>query len=217
MKLTNFLFRHARLIAAACCAISFFGVVVSAQGLAQAAAAQNTGTAAQNSKPIQIPPPQAAQSSPATSRNSLEAEFPNGEGKQAFLTTCSKCHSPERVIGRGQDANGWTNVVLQMIQNGAQGTTGQFAAIVDYLSHHFGPPPSTVNVNAATAMDFRNWLFFTKKQADAVVAYRKQHGDFKSIADLEKVPGIDPKMIEGDKAQLTFPPSSPARPAQKQN
>lgn len=219
--MTDSLYRHARLIAVVGCTILFAGTVVSHQARAQSDATQNSGTAAQKSSPssqssqssssaAQSTGAASAQGSTATSKASLEAQFPDGEGKQTFLTTCSKCHSPERVIGRGQDSNGWTNVVLQMIQNGAQGTNEQFGAIVYYLSKHFGPPPATVNVNTATAMDFRNWLYFTEKQADAIVDYRKQHGDFKSIADLEKVPGINPKMIQSDKSQLTFTPSSPA-------
>ena len=204
MKLIKVRFRHAHLIAVVGCALFLAGMVVPHQARAQAGATQNSQAASQGSSSSSS----AAQSSPGMVQESLEAEFPNGQGKQTFLTTCSKCHSPENVIGHGQDANGWTNVVLQMIQNGAQGTNEQFGAIVYYLSKHFGPPPATVNVNTATAMDFRNWLYFTKKEADAVVAYRKQHGDFKSIADLKKVPGIDPKMIEADKAQLTFSDSS---------
>lgn len=223
MKLTNSIWLHAGPIAVVGCAI-FLALGVAPHGVkAQAnGAAQNSGTAAQNaqspsqsspSSPPQSSQPPAAQGSPATSQSSLEAEFPNGQGKQTFLTTCSKCHSPDNVIGHGQDANGWTNTVLQMIQNGAQGTNEQFGAIVYYLSKHFGPPPPTVDINTATAMDLRNWLYFTQKQADAIVDYRKQHGDFKSIEDLEKVPGIDVKMIEVDKSKLTFAPaSSPSAP-----
>jgi competence protein ComEA len=222
MKLLKFTNRHARMIAVLGCGI-FFAVPVLSQGVnAQAnGGAQNAGTSGPNSQPPSQPASQsspssasqgsqspAAQSSPSTSQNSLEAEFPNGQGKQTFLTTCSKCHSPENVIGHGQDADGWTNTVLQMIQNGAQGTNEQFGAIVYYLSKHFGPPPATVDINTATAMDLRNWLYFTQKQADAIVAYRKQHGDFQSIDDLKKVPGIDPKMIDADKAKLTFAPAS---------
>lgn len=220
MKSMNSLFRHARPIAVVGCAIFLAGTIVSHQARAQSSAAQNSGTAAQSTAASQTSPSPSstaksssaapAKSAAASSEDSLEAQFPDGEGKQTFLTTCSKCHSPERVIGKGQDANGWTNVVLQMIQNGAQGSNEQFGAIVYYLSKHFGPPPTTVNVNAASRMDFRNWLYFTEKQADAIVDYRTKHGDFKTIADLEKVPGIDPKMIQSDKSQLTFGPSAPA-------
>jgi competence protein ComEA len=169
--------------------------------------AQNSGSA-QNAGPIQSSAPSAANSA-ATDQKTLQAEFPDGVGKNTFLGTCSKCHSPENVIGHGQDANGWTQAIYKMIQYGAKDSNEDFGAIVYYLSHHFGPPPDKVDVNTATTMDLRNWLSFTKKQADAIAAYRKQHGDFKSIDDLKKVSGIDPKMIDADKGRLVFSATSP--------
>lgn len=163
--------------------------------------AQKPGSA-QKSGPMQKTGP--APKAPPPSQNSFESEFPDGPGKARFLANCSMCHSPENVIGHGQDADGWTQTIYKMIQYGAQGSDQDFGAIVYYLSHNFGPPPDKVDVNEATSMDFRNWLLFTKQQADSIIAYRKQHGDFHSLADLKKVPEIDPKMIDADKNRLTF-------------
>lgn len=146
----------------------------------------------------------AVQPSPVATQIALQKEFPNGPGKQTFLRTCSRCHSPENVFGHGQDADGWTSTLQMMIQYGAQGSNEDFGAIVYYLSNNFGPPPDTVNVNKATVLDLRNWLHFTQQQADAIVRYREQKGDFKSTADLEKVPGISPKMVTTRKVHLIF-------------
>jgi competence protein ComEA len=133
-----------------------------------------------------------------------QTEFPDGPGKAPFLKICSNCHGPDNVIGKGQSADDWTEVLNKMIQNGAQGTDDEFGAILDYLSTNFPPPPDKVNVNTATAWNLRNWMNFSEKQANAVVDYRKQNGDFKTLDDLKKVPGLDAKMLDAKKDHITF-------------
>ncbi|HKQ87816.1 MAG TPA: helix-hairpin-helix domain-containing protein [Candidatus Acidoferrales bacterium] len=130
--------------------------------------------------------------------------WPAGPGKDVFLQTCSSCHGPETVIGHNLDVGGWTDVLNQMIQNGAQGSDQDFSAILQYLATNFGPMPAKVNVNKATAMNFRSWLGMPEKEAEAIVAYREQHGDFKSLDDLKKVPGVDANYIDSEKNLLTF-------------
>ncbi len=133
-----------------------------------------------------------------------QTEFPDGPGKAPFLKICSNCHGPENVIGKGQSADDWTEVLNKMIQNGAQGTDDEFGAILDYLSTNFPPPPDKINVNTATAWNLRNWMNLSEKQANAVVDYRKQNGDFKTLDDLKKVPGLDAKMLDSKKDHITF-------------
>jgi competence protein ComEA len=133
-----------------------------------------------------------------------QTQFPDGPGKAIFLKICSNCHGPENVIGKGQSADDWTEVLNKMIQNGAQGTDEEFGAILDYLSTNFPPIPEKINVNTATAWNLRNWMNLSDKQANAVVDYRKQNGDFKSLDDLKKVPGLDAKMLDAKKDRITF-------------
>jgi competence protein ComEA len=135
---------------------------------------------------------------------SAKSQFPNGPGKQTFLQICGTCHSPDNVIGKGYTEAVWTQVVGAMVQNGAQGTNEQFAAIVRYLAANFGPPPAKVDVNTATVLELRNWLNLTKEQADELVSYRTKNGDFKSLDDLKKVPGIPPHFWDLRKDHLAF-------------
>jgi competence protein ComEA len=135
---------------------------------------------------------------------SQQTQFPDGPGKDAFLKTCSNCHSPDNVIGIARDADAWSDTLNKMIQNGATGSDDEFSAILDYLSTNFGPAPEKINMNKATAMNLRNWLKLTQKDADAVIAYRTQNGDFKSLDDVKKVPGIDLKIIDAKKDHLAF-------------
>jgi len=131
-------------------------------------------------------------------------EFPEGPGRDTFLGICSNCHTPENVIGQNLSADGWGETLNKMIQLGAPGSDEQFSAIYQYLTTNFGPVPDKIDVNKATSMNFRNWLSLSKKAADAIVAYRKQNGDFKSLDDLKKVPGVEPTLLDSQKSRFVF-------------
>jgi len=93
-----------------------------------------------------------------------------------------------------------------MIQRGATGTDDEFFEVVNYLSTNFSKtsPVVKVNVNKATAKDLEGALRISDKQAAAIVHQRDEKGDFKSIDDLKKVPGIDASKIEANKNRLAF-------------
>jgi competence protein ComEA len=63
---------------------------------------------------------------------------------------------------------------------------------------------SVVNLNTAdvTALETIKGLGATKAQA--IVNYRQQHGNFASVADVAKVPGIGPKMLVKIQDELTI-------------
>lgn len=145
---------------------------------------------------------------PAQASTTPADPWPAGPGKDVFLQTCSSCHGPETVIGHNLDVSGWTDVLNQMIQNGAQGSNDDFSAILQYLVTNFGPMPAKVNINKATAMNLRSWLGMPEKEAEAIAAYRQQHGDFKTLDDLKKVPGVDANYIDSEKNLLTFSDSA---------
>lgn len=55
---------------------------------------------------------------------------------------------------------------------------------------------ASVNLNQASMDELVKLKGVGDKKAQAIVAYRKQHGDFKSVEDLAKVKGIGVKMLE---------------------
>lgn len=177
----------------------------------QSAPSSQSPAPAQSNAPATTSPPAApsAQAAPAQPVD----EWPAGPGKQVFLQTCSTCHSAENVIGHNLDTGGWTDELNQMIQNGAQGSDDDFSAILQYLVTNFGPMPPKVNINKATAMNLRSWLGMPEKEAEAIVAYRDQHGDFKTLDDVKKVPGVDPNYIDSEKNMLTFSDNPPSNAA----
>jgi len=65
---------------------------------------------------------------------------------------------------------------------------------------------SKVNVNKATAKDLMKVKGLNAAKARAIVAYRKKHGDFKSLDDLANVKGfkkMKPDMMKELQDQLS--------------
>lgn len=133
-------------------------------------------------------------------------DLPAGPGKELVDKTCSSCHSLDVVTGAKQNKDGWASTVDDMRAKGAQGTDQDFEVIVNYLAKNFSdaPSPEKINVNTATAKELEMGLGLSPKEADAIVHYREDKGSFKTVEDLEKVPGVDAGKIEAKKDQLTF-------------
>jgi competence protein ComEA len=130
-----------------------------------------------------------------------QEKLPKGPGRETLLRVCGACHSAENVAGMAKTREEWGALVGEMAADGAQGTDDEFNEIVDYLAAHF---PKTINMNKATATDLANGLELSAKEAEAIIHYREEKGSFKSVEDVEKVPGIDAKKIEAKKDRLTF-------------
>ncbi|HEY6391246.1 MAG TPA: helix-hairpin-helix domain-containing protein [Bryobacteraceae bacterium] len=132
-----------------------------------------------------------------------QEKLPAGPGRDTMKKVCSKCHSAENVIGLAKSREEWGEVVGKMVDIGAQGTVDDFNDVVDYLTEHF-PQAAKVNVNKVTSKDFENALGFSAKEAEAIVRYRGAKGNFKSVEDLEKVPGIDVKKVQARRDRFAF-------------
>ncbi|MFK5913158.1 MAG: ComEA family DNA-binding protein [Woeseiaceae bacterium] len=56
---------------------------------------------------------------------------------------------------------------------------------------------SPVDINTADALTLsKNIKGVGIKKAQAIIAYREQHGAFKTVIDLKKVKGIGPRLLE---------------------
>ena len=133
-------------------------------------------------------------------------KLPDGPGKDVTQKVCGACHGAELVIGRQEERETWGAIVEDMIQRGATGTDDEMYQVVDYLATNFSKtsPVMKINVNKATAKDLQAGLRLTDKQAAAIVQRRTEKGDFKSLEELEKVPGVDAAKIEASKNRLAF-------------
>jgi competence protein ComEA len=126
-------------------------------------------------------------------------------GRAEAVKICSQCHEFERSISLRQNRAGWQATMDKMIALGAKGTQKEFDTIVDYLAQMYpGEEVPKIKVNEARAVELESGLSLPRSQAAAIVRYREANGDFKSIEDLKKVPGVDVAKIEAKKDRLLF-------------
>ena len=84
-----------------------------------------------------------------------------------------------------------------MQKRGAKVSEEEFPVVLDYLATNFlGEAPQPLNLNTASQIDLEAAGGLLRREAAAVIRYREQHGRFKTVDDLKKVPGLDFKKIE---------------------
>jgi competence protein ComEA len=133
-----------------------------------------------------------------------EPKLPPGPGKETTQKICGSCHGAEIVVGRKMTRDGWNQLVVNMIERGAQGSDDEFADIVDYLTNTVSVEAAKIHVNKASAKQLQSGLDISDTEAAAVLHYREEKGNFKSIEDLKKVPGLDGAKIDAKKSKLVF-------------
>ena len=129
-------------------------------------------------------------------------DLPEGKGKDKVQEICMGCHGLEVITGQRASKTGWASIVDYMVSRGAGGTPEELQTIIEYLAKNFGPV--MVNVNKAPAKEIETTLELTTKEAEAIVKYRQDHGDFKDFAALSKVADVDAKKLEAKKDSITF-------------
>jgi competence protein ComEA len=133
------------------------------------------------------------------------ADLPPGPGHDELVKVCGNCHSAEQAASLRQGRSGWEETVSKMVNMGAQGSDDEFEAVLTYLTKNFGPETAKpVNVNTATALEIESVLGLSRTESAAVVQYRTDKGNFKTLDDFKAVPGLDYSKIEKKKALITF-------------
>ncbi len=134
-----------------------------------------------------------------------KAQMPEGPGKAVTLRICGNCHGPGIFTKRRLDREGWADVVDDMIRRGAKGEDEDFVLVMDYLVQNFSKADvRRVNVNSAEASELAEVLGLAQAQAVALVDHRRAQGNFKTIDDIKKVPGIDTRAVEERKDRIDF-------------
>ena len=65
-----------------------------------------------------------------------------------------------------------------------------------------GAALAAVNINTATKDELVTLKGVGEKRAQAIIDYRTKNGPFKTVDDLEKVPGIGPGLMKQIKSQV---------------
>jgi competence protein ComEA len=133
------------------------------------------------------------------------AQLPDGPGKAETERICKGCHELERAVSKHQDRDGWRATMSKMVTLGAKGSDKDLETVFEYLAKNFPAEEAVkINVNKATSIELESGLTLRRSQAAAIIQYRTKNGDFKSIEDLKKVPGLDPDHIEARKDRIAF-------------
>ena len=64
--------------------------------------------------------------------------------------------------------------------------------------------PLNINTADATTLTEAHLKGIGKKRAEAIVAYREQHGAFKSLDDLKNIKGLSQKIIDDNRSKLSL-------------
>jgi competence ComEA-like helix-hairpin-helix protein len=130
----------------------------------------------------------------------VSGQLPDGNGKDAVRKICTSCHELETVTSTLRTKIGWQRSVDDMISRGAEGSDRDMESVVEYLTTYFGK----VNVNTASAKDLETSLDFSGKEAQAIVAYRQQNGNFKDFEQLKNVPGVSGEKLQAKRSRIAF-------------
>jgi competence protein ComEA len=133
------------------------------------------------------------------SRSDASASREDAADKAAFQAVCGSCHPLTMVDGLRTESE-WLQEIEQMVKIGAKGTDEQFERVVRVLLRTL----TKVNVNTATAPEIAPVLDVTDTTAEALVKHRTEHGSFKTLEDLKKIPGVDAAKLNARKERIVF-------------
>jgi competence protein ComEA len=87
-----------------------------------------------------------------------------------------------------------------MVNRGMEAEDKDLETVTEYLARYL----SRYNVNKASAAVLADVLELPAPQAQAIVDYRAKNGDFKSLDDLAKVPGLDAAKLRDVRDRIGF-------------
>jgi competence protein ComEA len=144
-----------------------------------------------------------AQTAPAADASGVAPAphtFPDAPGKDTVQMVCGACHSPDYITDAPRNAKAWAEIFDMMQAYGATATDDEWKQIKGYILGHI----AQVDVNKATAADLQALFEVDEATAKAIVDYRMANGDFKTIDDVKKVPGLDAKKVDYRKNRLEY-------------
>lgn len=125
---------------------------------------------------------------------------PDAKGNATLEKICIGCHELDVVTATRRTKIGWQQSVDDMISRGAEGSDQEMAAVVEYLAKFYGK----LNVNTATLQQLQEFLEFSEKEAQALIAYRDHNGNIKDFEQLKTVPGLSAEKLQEKRSLIAF-------------
>ena len=141
----------------------------------------------------------AGQGQPAAAQQAASSPA-SDPANELFVAMCNRCHDAARITALRRTKTEWEEVINKMIERGATGSEEDFQTVFGFLRRHYGK----VYINSANSDEITTSLGLSRKDADAVLAYRKANGNFSDFDAVKKVPDIDVKVLEEHKDAVAF-------------
>ena len=143
-----------------------------------------------------------AQTAPADASGVAPAPhtFPDAPGKDTVQMVCSACHSPDYITETPRNAKGFADIFEMMQAYGATATDAEWMQVKSYILGQI----ATIDINKSTADDLQKTFEVDAPLAQAIVDYRMANGNFKTIDDVKKVPGLAANKVDYRKNRLEF-------------
>ena len=77
-------------------------------------------------------------------------ELPEGQGKALVQTVCTQCHGIDVIVSQPRSREDWTDVVSQMVGNGAQLSDEDYNQVIQYLAINLGPASQNTTAKGAS-------------------------------------------------------------------
>jgi competence ComEA-like helix-hairpin-helix protein len=121
-------------------------------------------------------------------------------GAALIARMCSRCHESARIVEKRRTRSDWQEVLLKMIEKGAEGGEKDFEALFAYLVATYGQ----VYINQAPPDEMVAVLGVTPSEAEAIAKYRAANGNFTDFDAILKVPGVSSSTLEKHRGAVLF-------------
>ena len=135
-----------------------------------------------------------------------QKDFPDGPAKEYVNKICLQCHEPSQLLNQKRSESDWKTTVARMATKGVAAPAEQYDAIAAYMAKNFGKTEDTtkINMNKAKADEIVAVIGLTPAEAQALVAYREKHGDYREWGEMLVVYGVDGRKLEAAKDKMSF-------------
>jgi len=132
----------------------------------------------------------------------LAAQEPSDSSgsRRVLEKVCGNCHPLKTVIASRRTPVQWEETIIKMIDQGAKASDDEFGVALDYLIRNHG----RVNLNRAPTNDIIDVLGLPSSEAKAIVAHRREHGDYADFEAVSKAPGVDVEKLKELRDAVSF-------------
>jgi competence ComEA-like helix-hairpin-helix protein len=135
-----------------------------------------------------------------------QKDFPDGPAKEYVNKICLQCHEPAQLLSQKRTENDWRATVARMALKGVAAPAEQYDAIAAYMAKNFPKTEDAtkLNMNKAKAEEIVAVIGLTPDEAQALVAYREKHGDYREWGEMLVVYGVDGRKLQAAKDKMSF-------------